>query len=140
MASTTTAKKEIVDFLWDWAEHHGDWGKLIVNKIVCTEDNLSPQDRQEIFNYYLQSISLYTGLSAISVTKPTYSPTSKLIELTSLGEVSGVNRLAKDQAVAGIEVGLHPLGEHHQPRQQSSQAAHHVMRQLRRVGQHHTFH
>jgi len=31
MASTTTNKKEIVDFLWDWAENHGDWGKLLIS-------------------------------------------------------------------------------------------------------------
>jgi hypothetical protein len=31
MASTTTAKKEIVDFLWDWAETQGDWGKLLIS-------------------------------------------------------------------------------------------------------------
>lgn len=99
MASTTTAKKEIIDFLWDWADNHGDWSKLLVNKIVSTEDSLSQQDRQEIFDYFLQSISLYAGLPARHITKPSYTPTSKQIELTSLCEVGGVNRLAKNQVI-----------------------------------------
>ena len=32
MASTTTTKKEIVDFLWEWAESHGEWGKLLIDQ------------------------------------------------------------------------------------------------------------
>ena len=99
MASTTTAKKEIIDFLWDWAESHGDWGRLLVNKIVCTEDTLSQQDRDGVFNYFLQSISLHSGLPAVQITKPQYTAPSKQIELTSLSEINGVNRLAKNQSV-----------------------------------------
>lgn len=99
MASTTTAKKEIVDFLWDWADSHGDWGKLLVNKVVSGESRLSQKDRQEIFNYFLQSITLHSGLPALQITKPTYTPTDKKIELTSLSDIKGVNKLAKDQTI-----------------------------------------
>jgi len=99
MASTTTTKKEIVDFLWEWAESNGDWSKLLISKIVGTESELSNADRQIVFNYFLQSISLHKGLPGLTIVKPTYIPTSKQIELTSLSDVTGVNKLAKNQTI-----------------------------------------
>lgn len=98
MASTTTNKKEIVDFLWDWAEN-ADWAKLLIQKIVSTENNLQTDEREEVFKYFLQTIGLETGLPSLSITKPTYSPQSKQVELVSLSEVTGVNKLAKDQVI-----------------------------------------
>lgn len=99
MATTTTTKKEIVDFLWDWAELHGEWGKLLISKIVSTESELPLADRESVFNYYLQSIKLHSGLPSLTIVKPTYTPTSKLIELTTLSDITGVNRLAKNQTI-----------------------------------------
>lgn len=98
MASTTTNKKEIVDFLWDWAGK-ADWAKLLVQKIVSTENRLQSEDREEVFKYYLQTIGLDTGLPEISISKPAYMPDSKQLELVSLSEVTGVNKLAKDQTI-----------------------------------------
>jgi energy-coupling factor transporter ATP-binding protein EcfA2 len=99
MASTTTSKKEIVDFLWEWAEGNGEWSKLLIEKIISAEEPLEATEREEIFNYFLQSISLHTGLAALTVTKPTYTPTSQKIELTDLSKITGVNKLAKDQVL-----------------------------------------
>ncbi len=98
MASTTTNKKEIVDFLWDWAGN-ADWAKLLVQKIVSTENNLQPDERDEVFKYFLQSIGLETGLPSLSISKPTYTPQSKQLELVSLSEITGVNKLAKNQII-----------------------------------------
>ncbi len=95
MASTTPNRKAIVDFLWEWTENHADWSKLLISKIVTTESSLSTTDRETVFNYFLQSINLHTGLPALTVTKPTYIPTEKMIELDSLSAITGVNRLAK---------------------------------------------
>ena len=99
MASTTPNKKAIVDFLWEWTENQGDWSKLLVSKIVTTESLLTPADRDEVFNYFLQNIGLNSGLPAVKMAKPTYTPTAKQIELESLSAITGVNRLAKDQTV-----------------------------------------
>lgn len=98
MASTTTNKKEIVDFLWDWAGN-SDWAKLLIQKVVCTERSLLPADREEVFKYFLESIGLEKDLPALAFTKPTYSPTSKTIELSTLSEVTGVNKLANGQTI-----------------------------------------
>jgi hypothetical protein len=99
MASTTTNKKEIVDFLWEWAESNGEWSKLLIDKIVSTESNLIPTERNQVFNYFLQSINLQTGLPALTTTKPNYVPTDKVIELETLSDITGVNKLAKNQTI-----------------------------------------
>lgn len=98
MASTTTSKKEIVDFLWDWAGN-ADWAKLLIQKVVSTENNLQTEEREDVFKYFLQTIGLVTGLPNLSITKPTYLPQSKQVELVTLSEVTGVNKLAKDQVI-----------------------------------------
>lgn len=97
MSSTTPNKKAIVDFLWDWTTDLGNWSKLLISKIVQTETPLSQADRDKVFNYFLQSIKLHTGLPDLTIVKPTYTPTSDKIELDSLSEITGVNRLAKNQ-------------------------------------------
>jgi len=99
MASTTGTKKELVDFLWDWAESNGEWSKLLVSKIVTTETNLTQQERQIIFDHFLKSIGLKSGLSVQNIIKPTFAPTSKNIKLKSLSEVKGVNKLAENQEI-----------------------------------------
>jgi hypothetical protein len=99
MASTTTNKKEIVDFLWEWAESNGEWSKLLIDKIVSTESNLQPADRNQVFNYFLQSINMHKGLPTLTTTKPNYVPTDKVIELETLSDITGVNKLAKNQTL-----------------------------------------
>lgn len=99
MASSTTNKKEIVDFLWEWAEGNGDWAKLLVQKVVDTESSLQNSDRQEIFQYFLESAGLAKDLPKLSFSKPSYIPTDQHIELGSLSDVAGVNKLAKNQTI-----------------------------------------
>lgn len=99
MASTTTNKKEIVDFLWDWAEINGEWSKLLIEKIVTTESNLLAAERNEVFNYFLQSLNLHTGLPTLTARKPNFVPTDKVIELETLSDVTGVNKLARNQTL-----------------------------------------
>jgi len=99
MSSTTTNKKEIVDFLWEWAGSNGEWSKLLIDKIVSTESNLPPSDRSQVFNYFLQSINLHAGLPPLITKKPNYTPTNKVIELETLSNITGVNKLAKNQTL-----------------------------------------
>lgn len=99
MASTTASKKGIIDFLWEWGESNGDWGKLLVHKIVTTETGLSPKDREEVFNYFLLSLALKTDLPPLTVAKPSYTPSTKKIDIVSLSDVKGVNKLAKGQSI-----------------------------------------
>jgi hypothetical protein len=99
MTSQTTSKKEIVDYLWEWALPHSDWGKLLIQKIVVSEQELIPEERKELFNYFLNSQGLLEGLPQLKITKPNYAPTSKTVILKSLSNIKGVNRLAKNQHI-----------------------------------------
>lgn len=99
MSSTTTNKKAVEDFLWEWSNNHGDWGKLLIHSVVTTESHLSSIKREEIFNFFLQSIGLYSGLPALSISKPVFIQTNKRIELENLSGISGVNRLAPNQTI-----------------------------------------
>lgn len=98
MASSTTNKKEIVDFLWDWAGD-SDWAKLLVQKVVSTESSLQSVDREAVFKSFLQSKGLGKSLPQLTFVKPHYSPTARTVELVMLSEVTGVNRLAKEQTI-----------------------------------------
>ncbi len=99
MSSSVNSEKSIIDFIWEWTEDHADWSKLLINRLVATESPLSTDDRESVFNYFLQSINLHTGLPALTFVKPTYTPTTRTIELDSLSDITGVNRLAKNQTV-----------------------------------------
>eukprot|EP01035_Chromulina_nebulosa_P010319 gene10319-13873_t len=99
MSSTTTTKKEIIDFLWEWADSNGDWAKLLVSKIVTKESHLDDTERTEVFDYFLKSIGLKIGLKDLTVAKPIYTPVGKKIRIVSLSEVKGVNRLAENQTI-----------------------------------------
>jgi hypothetical protein len=99
MSSTTGTKKNLIDFLWDWAENYGEWSKLLVSSIVMSEKPLIQSERETVFKYFLQDIGLKKGLPAISKTKPTYIPVSKKIEILSLSDIKGVNKLAQNQCI-----------------------------------------
>lgn len=99
MSSTAGTKKELIDFLWEWAETNGGWSKLLVNNIIASEKPLLPTERQLVFDYFLQSIQLNKGLPELEINKPKYSPPTKKIQLQSLSEVKGVNKLADAQII-----------------------------------------
>lgn len=97
--STTTTKKQAIDFLWEWAETQGEWAKLLIHKVVASQAALNQSERQEIFNYFLQGIGLMSGLPPVILTKPAFVKTSQQLELTALSNVSGVNKLAPGQTI-----------------------------------------
>jgi len=99
MISSTGTKKELIDFLWEWAESNGDWSKYLVSKIIASEQPLSVSEQQIAFDYFLQSISMNRGLPPLSVIKPIYTPIKKQISLTSISDVQGVNNLAANQTI-----------------------------------------
>ncbi|MDB4925838.1 AAA family ATPase [Mucilaginibacter sp.] len=99
MASTTNAKKEVIDFLWEWAEINGEWAKLLLDNILTSSSCLTQQERITIFQYFLQSLKLHSGLPSINIVKPIYTNSNKSIKISTLSEVTGVNRLAKNQTI-----------------------------------------
>ena len=98
--STTEAKRDVIDFLWDWAEGAGNWAKLLVHKVVSKEDALVEDDRKEIYKVFLHDIGLMTEKETISeITRPKFSTSEVDIELVRISNVCGVNRLASGQSL-----------------------------------------
>ena len=96
----TPISKGIPDYLWDWAEKKKClWAKLLVAKIVETEENLSDEDRHEVYDLYLREIGVLKAGDLPSVKKPVFATDSHELRLTSLSEVKGVNRLAEDMSL-----------------------------------------
>jgi len=95
----TTTKKEITDFLWEWAKAQGLWAEMLTDAVIKTSESLEELKRQEIFEYFLQSIGVYHGLPVLKLTQPTYKPPSDKIVLVSLSAIEGVTRLAKNQTL-----------------------------------------
>lgn len=95
----TTTKKEITDFLWEWAKAQGLWAEMLTDAVIKTSESLEELKRQEIFEYFLQSIGVYHGLPVLKLTQPTYKPPSDKIVLVSLSSIEGVTRLAKNQTL-----------------------------------------
>lgn len=96
--STTGAKRDVIDFLWDWAESAGNWAKLLVHKVVSKEDALVEDDRKAIYKAFLYDIGLATEENKIpEITRPKFSTSEVDIELVKISNVCGVNRLAPGQ-------------------------------------------
>ena len=95
----TNGKKEITDFLWDWASNQGQWAMLLTDTIIRTSSNLSDAERKNIFDYFLQNIEIISGLPETTLLKPKYEPTANKVEIVSISEVEGVTKLAKNQTI-----------------------------------------
>lgn len=50
--ATTKTKKEILDYLWEWAANDKEWGKLLVKRIVDQEANLSKEEIENVYNHF----------------------------------------------------------------------------------------
>lgn len=94
-------QRELIDYLWEWAESKGLWAKFLVQKTTTSQAPLSQIEKQEVFNYYIQGIGfqLNTPIPPININKPLFTPPTKEISLTKLSEIKGVNRLAEDQVM-----------------------------------------
>jgi energy-coupling factor transporter ATP-binding protein EcfA2 len=97
---STPIRKGIPDYLWDWAEKKKRlWAKLLVAKIVGTEESLSEKDRREVYELYLNEIGVSSSGGLPTVEKPAFGAASRELALISLSEVKGVNRLAKNMSL-----------------------------------------
>lgn len=99
--STSNTQRELIDYLWEWAESKGLWAKLLVQKITTTQAPLDQVDKQEVFNYYFNEIGFQVNppLPKLNINKPSFTPSTKEIFLTKLSKVKGVNRLAEGQVM-----------------------------------------
>lgn len=98
--STSEAKRDVIDYLWEWAEDAGNWAMLLVQKIVQKEGGLVEAERNEVYLTFLQCIGLEKQRDEVSeIKRPTFSASAVDLELIKISNVCGVNRLAAEQAL-----------------------------------------
>jgi len=95
--ATTKTKKEILDYLWEWAANDKEWGKLLVKRIVDQESNLSKEEIENVYNHFLKEIGLKDKTEIEQVERPIFEFKESTIQLNSLSDIKGVNKLAKNQ-------------------------------------------
>jgi len=98
---TTNTQRELIDFLWDWTNPLGSWSKLLVELVTNKQAALDQNERKRVFDYFLQDIGFAHQIPfpPLTITKPSFTPSSKKVALTKLSEVTGVNKLAEDQVM-----------------------------------------
>ena len=52
--ATTKTKKQILDYLWEWAENSGEWAKKLTKLAVEKESRLSETELNEIYALYFK--------------------------------------------------------------------------------------
>jgi len=97
--ATSTSKKEILDYLWEWAEATGDWTKLLVKTVIEKEETLSEDKLNAVYSKFLKSILPNEGKTPASIERPelTFEPSD--LVLRSMSDIKGVNKLAENQTL-----------------------------------------
>lgn len=94
--ATTTAKKEILDYLWEWAETTGPWAKLLIKTVAVKEEGLSENELKAVYDEFIQALH-QKDRTTHPIKRPELSFSPVELVLRSISEVKGVNRLAADQ-------------------------------------------
>lgn len=92
-------KRELFDFLWEWAESKGNWAKRLLKEILENTNGLSYETRLVIYTNFRKSIGLKENIEEITIKKPTCSFSGDHIQLTKLGKITGLNRLSSDSVI-----------------------------------------
>jgi len=97
--ATTTSKKEILDYLWEWAENTGDWAKFLVKTVIEKEEVLSEDELNAVYSVFLKSILPKEDETPVSIERPelTFEPSD--LVLRSMSDIKGVNKLAENQTL-----------------------------------------
>lgn len=95
--ATTKTKKEILDYLWEWAANNEEWGKLLVKRIVDKESNLSKEEIEIAYDLFLNKIGLKDKIEIEQVERPIFEFKESTIQINSLSDIKGVNKLAENQ-------------------------------------------
>ena len=53
----TKSKKEILDYLWEWAEKNGEWAKKLTKIAVEKESSLTDKELSDIYAFYFEEFT-----------------------------------------------------------------------------------
>lgn len=94
-----TNKREVLDFLWEWAENKGTWAKLLLKESLDNPNGLSDETRLFIYKNFRKSIGLKEDIKGITIEKPTCTFSENNIQLKKLGKIIGLNKLSSDSVI-----------------------------------------
>lgn len=97
--ATTTSKKEILDYLWEWAANTGEWAKFLVKTVVEKEEALSKDELDIVYSEFLKSIVPQKGETPASIERPKLAIEPSDLLLRSMFDIKGVNKLAENQTL-----------------------------------------
>ncbi len=98
--ATTKSKKEILDYLWEWAENSGEWAKKLTKIAVEKESALSENELNGIYSLFFKGITTKDKESLPKSPRPIIDLTPSNMILHSLSDIKGVNRLAENQTLS----------------------------------------
>ena len=95
--ATTKSKKQILDYLWEWAESSGEWAKMLTKLAIEKESSLSEKELNDIYGLYFKEAIAEDKETIPQIPRPEIDLTPSDIALHSLSNIQGVNRLAENQ-------------------------------------------
>ena len=96
---TLSTKRNVLDFLWEWAEDKGNWAKLLLHETLTATDRLSDDTRKIIYRHFRKSIGLPEDIEDAPIEKPSASFSGHEIQLTKLANITGINRLSSNSEI-----------------------------------------
>lgn len=93
------SKRDVLEFLWEWAEEKGNWAKLLLHEVLNTAEPLTADKLNTVYRYFRKSIGLTEDIEEIEIQKPSVAFTGKSIQLKKLSKINGLNRLSSDTTI-----------------------------------------
>jgi energy-coupling factor transporter ATP-binding protein EcfA2 len=93
------SKRDVLEFLWEWAEEKGKWAKLLLHEILNTSEVLSTSKLDIIYKQFRKSIGLPGDIEEVEIQKPNNTFSGKSIQLKKLHKITGLNRLSPDSVI-----------------------------------------
>jgi hypothetical protein len=93
------SKRDVLEFLWKWAEEKGNWAKLLLHEVSQTTEPLPLEKRNTVYRHFRKSIGLPDEVEEIEIPKPNVAFTGKSIQLKKLGNIQGLNRLSSESVI-----------------------------------------
>lgn len=95
--ATTTSKMAILDYLWEWTKEYDSWAKLLVKKIINVEESLPDEELVSVYDEFLNNIFPSDKKLLVDIERPSLTFDTTNLQLLSMSEIEGVNKLAADQ-------------------------------------------
>lgn len=94
-----TSKRDVIEYLWEWADGKGNWAKLLLIEILREYKSLSNEMRKAIYEQFKKDIGLLESNESPDIQKPSNQTSEKKVMLKKLSNIQGLNRLSSDSVI-----------------------------------------